>query len=267
MSSSAAATATGTGAIGDERYAAYPCPAGTLLTYAEVNQTFDGVSITQLTQAAGEFATSPIFPNITESQGGNTVGATHTFNLMGLPISEVLVNVTTNQTSGSAIWNWNNTAPITIDGLAGISGLQLANYSTVLQLYDPDFTTTGTIGNSSIAVLFTNACFSNQEQGVALLQTLGNLELGNLATAAGNSTMMSGNMTSSAAPAASTAASSAASGASSATSAAASGASSVASAASSAVSAPVSGASSVASAATSAAVGAASSVVAAATSA
>lgn len=80
------------------------CSAGTLLTYAEVNQTFQ-VPITQLTQAAGEFATSPIFPNITESQGGNEVGATHTFNLMGLNVSEVLVNVTTNSTSGSAIWN------------------------------------------------------------------------------------------------------------------------------------------------------------------
>lgn len=268
MSSSAASTASSSAAAGEERFPAYPCPAGTLLTYAAVNQTFQ-VPITQLTQAAGEFATSPIFPNITQSEGGNSVGATHSFDLMGLNVSEVLVNVTTNSTSGSAIWNWNNTAPITISGIAGIEGLELANYSTVLQLYDPDFTTTGEIGNTSFANLFTNACFSNQEQGMAILSTLGNLELGNLATAVGSNSSMTGgetSMMSSMMPSSTmdsmmssstmmSAASSAASGAESATSAAASGASSA-----------VSGASSVAGDATSAAASAASSAAAAVTS-
>merc|ERR1711939_1246226 len=106
--SSVAPVATGT--TGNESYPLYPCPTGFLLTYVEQNVTVD-VPITQVGQAIGNWSDSPIFPNVTDAMGGTTVGATHTLNLAGgIALPEVLVNATTNSTSGYAMWNWNYTA-------------------------------------------------------------------------------------------------------------------------------------------------------------
>jgi len=253
---SGAATTTGVNMTGQENFPRYPCPTGTLLTYVQVNQSFV-FPVTQVTAAFGEWATSPLFPNVTNSTGGDTVGATHTININAANISlnEVLVSRTSNDTSGYEQYTWNSTDSVTA------MGITLANYSTVLQIYDPDYPTTQMIGNSSIVVLFTNACLSSQAEGMTLLSTLGNLELQNLVSAvAGNVTSSSttaaagamstaastasmvSSMASSAATSASSMASSAASGASSAASSAASGASSAALSATSVVGSAVSAA-------------------------
>jgi hypothetical protein len=202
--------------------------------------------------------------------GGNEAGATHTINVGEIALPEVLVSYVANDTSGSGIWTWNGSLPEPVTAM----GVQLSNYSTVLQIYDPDYTTTGTIGNTTFINLFTNACAIPQAEAMQLLMTLGGLELSNVAAAlSGNSTsggassapaeMSSTAVSESASSAATSAASSASSVASSASSGASSAASSAASGAESATSAAASGASSVASAAASGA----SSAVAAATSA
>lgn len=258
-SSAASSAATSGGGAGNETYPAYPCPAGFLLTYASVNQTVP-VSVTQVTQAAGQWADSPLFPNVTDAQGGNDAGATHTINVGGISLPEVLISAESNTTSGSAIWNWNGSLTEPVSAM----GVSLSNYSTVLQIYDPDYTTTGTIGNTTLIKIFTNACATPQAEAVQLLTTLGGLELSNIAGALGGNSTEGGETTaaSSAAPesttsgaseSATSAASEATSGAESATSAAASGAESATSAAASGVESAISGATSAAAGATSAA--------------
>jgi type IV secretory pathway TrbL component len=204
--------------------------------------------------------------------GGNDAGATHTINVGEISLPEVLVSYVANQTSGSGIWTWNGSLPAPVSAM----GVQLSNYSTVLQIYDPDYTTTNMIGNTTFINLFTNACATPQAEAMQLLMTLGGLELSNAAAAlsGGNSTMpMSSGAMESSMPMSSMAMSSAESAMSSvesATSSAASGASSAESSATSAASSAASGAASsaesAASGVTSAAASAASSAAAAVTS-
>jgi len=233
--SSVAPVATGT--TGNESYPLYPCPTGFLLTYVEQNVTVD-VPITQVGQAIGNWSDSPIFPNVTDAMGGTEVGATHTLNLAGgIALPEVLVNATTNSTSGYAMWNWNYTAaPLTAGNVS------ISNYTTVFSIFDPDFPTTQMIGNTTTAQIYVNFCASEQAAGAALVGLLTAAELAAFEQVAmgammngtdteGEDTMtsMMPTMTSSMPME-----SSAASAVESATSAAASGASSVASAATSA---------------------------------
>jgi len=77
-------------------------------------------------------------------------GATHTINVGEIALPEVLVSYVANDTSGSGIWTWNGSLPEPVTAM----GVQLSNYSTVLQIYDPDYTTTGTIGNTTFINLF-----------------------------------------------------------------------------------------------------------------
>lgn len=222
--------------------------------------------VTQVTGAVGEWASSPVFPNVTSPEGGNEPGATHTINVGNISLPEVLVSYVANDTSGSAIWTWNGSLPEPVTAM----GVSLASYSTVLQIYDPDYTTTGEIGNSTFINLFTNACLTPQAEGMQLLMTLGGLELSNAAAALSGNSTTPGASSTAAESGASTAAES---GASSATSAAESGASSASSAAESGASSATSAAESAATSAASAvesgassAASAASSAVAAATS-
>lgn len=150
------------------------------------------VPVTQVTGAIGEWATSPVFPNVTDGQGGNDPGATHTINVGNISLPEVLVSYVANDTSGSAIWTWNGSLPEPVSAM----GVSLASYSTVLQVYDPDYTATGSIGNTTFINLFTNACATPQAEAMQLLMTLGGLELSNAAAAlSGNMTMPGGSST------------------------------------------------------------------------
>jgi len=199
--SSAAATSTGM-TTGNQSYPLYPCPTGFLLTYVEQNVTID-MPVTNVTSALGDWATSPIFPNVTASNGASDVGATHTLNVGGVDLMETLVDVMTNETSGYAMWNWNLT-----NGPVTAMNVSVSNYSTVLSVYDPDFTTTGMIGNSTVAQIFVNFCASEQAAGISLVGTLTQLELGTLEqVVASNGTAMPSS-TSSAAPESTTAMSS-----------------------------------------------------------
>jgi len=168
--SSVAPVATGT--TGNESYPLYPCPTGFLLTYVEQNVTVD-VPITQVGQAIGNWSDSPIFPNVTDAMGGTEVGATHTLNLAGgIALPEVLVNATTNSTSGYAMWNWNYTAaPLTAGNVS------ISNYTTVFSIFDPDFPTTQMIGNTTTAQIYVNFCASEQAAGAALVGLLTAAEL------------------------------------------------------------------------------------------
>lgn len=186
-------------------------------------------------------------------EGGNTPGATHTINVGNISLPEVLVSYVANDTSGSAIWTWNGSLPEPVTAM----GVSLSNYSTVLQIYDPDYTTTNMIGNTTFINIFTNACATPQAEAMQLLMTLGGLELSNVAGAlSGNSTMGGGMSTAAESGASSTAAESGAS--STAESAASSGTSAAESGATSAASAAESGASGATSAVESAATSAAS---------
>lgn len=235
--SSVAPVATGT--TGNESYPLYPCPTGFLLTYVEQNVTVD-VPITQVGQAIGNWSDSPIFPNVTDAMGGTEVGATHTLNLAGgIALPEVLVNATTNSTSGYAMWNWNYTAaPLTAGNVS------ISNYTTVFSIFDPDFPTTQMIGNTTTAQIYVNFCASEQAAGAALVGLLTAAELAAFEQVAmgammnGTDTDTEGEDTMTSTMPTMTSSmpltSSVASAAESATSAAASGASSVASAATSA---------------------------------
>lgn len=163
---------------------------------------------------------------------------------MGISINEVLVNATANATSGYAQWTWNSTAPV------NAGPVTLDTYQTVFRVYDPDFTTTQEIGNTTFVQIFTNACANDQAAAQPLLETLGSLELGLLGAALSNATAPAA--TTAAAPA-SSAAETATSAVESASSAATSAVESATSAVSSAASGAAASATSVASAATSAA--------------
>lgn len=194
VSSAVVPTPSGTPNVtGTEANPLYPCPAGYLLTYGQTNQTVP-LPVTEATAAAGEWASSPLFPNVTDAMGGTEPGATHTLNVMGIAIPEVLVAAEANATSGFAQWTWNNTAPVDTTPLG--APLMISNYSTVFKAYDPDFTTTQEIGNTTFLQIFTNACImGGQAEGVTLLETLGQLELSALiAAASSNMTMTNSTM-------------------------------------------------------------------------
>ena len=99
-------------------------------------------------------------------------------------LTETLVNVSLGGASGSAAYTWNLT-----NGPADALGTSLANYSTVLSLYDPGFTATNMTGTNTTALLYTNFCTSGQAStGMPLAAILAAIELGNLAGSVSNST-------------------------------------------------------------------------------
>jgi len=152
-------------------YSNYPCPEGYLLTYAQGNRTL-GQPIDVTNAAVGEWADAIIFPNLTASEGGSTIGATHTFNLAGVAFPEVLINSTNEGGSAYVQYVYNNTAPVTVGDVT------LSNYSAVYKSYDPTFPITGTRGPSTLVQIFINACASDQDAARPLLQNLIDVQLG-----------------------------------------------------------------------------------------
>ncbi|CAD6582113.1 MAG: peroxin [Cyphobasidiales sp. Tagirdzhanova-0007] len=192
----AAATAANT-TTGNETYSGYPCPVGYELTYVAQNISLP-IPITQAVSAFGAWASSPFFPNVSMVSGANAVGDSHTINVGGVNLNEMLVGVIMGGPSGSAQWTWNLT-----NGPATIMGVGVSNYSTVLALYDPGYTATNMTGTNSTALLYTNFCANSQPNGMSLLTTLDSLELGSLASlVSSNSSTPAMNSSSTAAPAA-----------------------------------------------------------------
>lgn len=91
----------------------------------------------------------------------------------GVNVTEQLVNVTTNSTSGYAMWNWNLT-----NGPIEAMNVSVSNYSTVFKVYDPNFESTGSIGNTTFVQIYVNFCASEQAGGMALVGALTQAELG-----------------------------------------------------------------------------------------
>lgn len=157
--------------IAGDAYPLYPCPMGDSLTYEQGNRTL-GQPIDQTNSAVGEWATASFFPNITESEGGSTIGATHTWNDMGIPYPETLVNTTMEGGSAYTQYVYNSTAPVTVNGTT------ISQYQAVYKAYDPTYPGTGERGPSTLVQIFINACANDQDAARPLLQDIISTQLG-----------------------------------------------------------------------------------------
>lgn len=156
MSTAPAPTTTST-QPGNETETYTGCPDGFSLTYAIGINTYPNIDIDTAYSALEDWGSAVPPPIQAVSAEGDGVGATRQWTLNGINASEVLVNVTQDEATGSLDQQWNLTQPLNVS-----ESLVVANATSALTLYS-NMTT-----NETTVQLFVNFCVNDQPAGLEL---------------------------------------------------------------------------------------------------
>lgn len=139
---------------------AYGCPDGYSLTYVIGTSTYPEVDLEQASSVLSNWTGAVPPPIMVVESEGDGVGATRTWEVMNITVSEELTNQTETD-NGSLIQNWNTTMPINVT-----ESLVIANATSDFTLY------TNTTSNETSVQLYVNFCVNDQPAGLELYAEL-----------------------------------------------------------------------------------------------